>query len=261
MKLAMAWLTAVAALGAQSPVPAETPERFVAELRRALAADDRQAVASLVQFPANVWAGGFRLPMPDAQALLAQYDAIFTSGMKTILASGVVERRAPDVLTLGGGAIEAAQVDGRLRITRISVLTAPREVDGATASSAAGAPTSAGAGGAGAATRQTRRLTFRAGQRSAQWADTVGARETDSYVVFIAQGQMLDVRLDRVRGRDVVVTVADAKTGKPIDAKAGAGVRTWTGRVPAAADYRIDVSRTIPDSEPPLPYTLTVSFK
>ena len=50
----------------------------------------------------------------------------------------------------------------------------------------------------------------------------------------------------------------DAKTGKPLDAKAAAGARTWSGRVPESADYRIDVTRVAQQGGELLPYVLVV---
>jgi hypothetical protein len=252
-------LAAAVSAGAQQT--ADDGERFVAELRQALAAGNRAAVASMVEFPATVWAGSIRLPVADAAALLAQYDAIFTADMVAVVDQGRIERRSADAISVAGGAIEAERIGGRFRITRIAVLTASRDLQSPPAAGSSSSPAGPGASAGTRAVRTPRRLTFRAGQRSAQWADTVAAHETDAYVLFVAQGQMLDVRLDRVRGRDVIVAIVDHKTGRPVDARAGAGLRTWTGRIPAAGDYRIDVTRTVAESEPPLPYVLTVSFK
>src|SRR5438552_5061362 len=51
---------------------------FVRELQRALARDDRAAVSALVHYPLTVFAGGLRIPIPDAAALLQSYDVIFS---------------------------------------------------------------------------------------------------------------------------------------------------------------------------------------
>jgi hypothetical protein len=138
------------------------------------------------------------------------------------------------------------------------VLVAAREL---AAPSAASGRSAAAPGTAAARPSAPMRLTFRAGQRSVQWSDHIGARETDAYVLFIARAQLVEVRLDRVRGRDVVLRVLDHRTGRPVDAAAGAGARTWTGRMPAAADYRIEVARTIDPAAAPTPYMLIVTYK
>jgi hypothetical protein len=56
----------------------------------------------------------------------------------------------------------------------------------------------------------------------------------------------------------VVLKVLDAKTGKPVDGKAGEGARTWIGRVPESGDYRIDVIRAPQAAGQTLPYVLVV---
>jgi hypothetical protein len=95
----------------------------------------------------------------------------------------------------------------------------------------------------------------------AQAIGTLAAGEARSYVVWGGQGQMLDVRVDGVRGREIIVRVVNARTGTPVDARAGEGVRRWAGRLSAAADYRIDLTRGAPSREPAPRYALVVTVK
>ena len=85
--------------------------------------------------------------------------------------------------------------------------------------------------------------------RMAQATGTLAAGETRSYVVWGGQGQLLDVRVDGVRGREILLRVVNARTGAPVDARAGEGVRRWSGRLPAGADYRVDLKRGEPGRE------------
>jgi hypothetical protein len=43
-----------------------------------------------------------------------------------------------------------------------------------------------------------------------------------------------------------------------VDEKAGAGARTWIGRVPESGDYRIDITRSPEATAPSLPYLLVL---
>lgn len=56
--------------------------QFVASLQKALAADDKQAVAKLVSYPLMVSLGGQELEIENQAALVRQYDQIFTKTIK-----------------------------------------------------------------------------------------------------------------------------------------------------------------------------------
>jgi hypothetical protein len=92
-------------------------------------------------------------------------------------------------------------------------------------------------------------------------AGVLGRGQTASYVLRAAKGQLLTVRIERVRARAVVARIADSRSGAPLAARAAEGVRSWTGRVPADGDYRIDVVRLLQDTTPAIPYTLVVSLR
>ena len=61
---------------------------FLRDLQRSVARDDRPAVSALVQYPLTVFAGGVRIPIRDAAALLQNYDVVFSPALKTIDCSG-----------------------------------------------------------------------------------------------------------------------------------------------------------------------------
>jgi hypothetical protein len=56
--------------------------QFVASLQKALAADDKDAVAKLVSYPLTVSLGGQELEIEDKAALVRQYDQVFTKAIK-----------------------------------------------------------------------------------------------------------------------------------------------------------------------------------
>ena len=56
--------------------------QFVASLQKALAADDRQAVAKLVSYPLMVSLGGQDLEIENQAALVRQYDQVFTKAIR-----------------------------------------------------------------------------------------------------------------------------------------------------------------------------------
>jgi hypothetical protein len=233
--------------------------RFLRELQRALARDDRQAVAAQVQYPLIVLAGGIRIPIADAAALIQTYDLVFSPVLKAMLAEAAIptQRLAPrytvavsgDAAIVGPDLIRIQAVGAVLKITRISPpLAAP-------APAAPGERRSSGS----AVSREPRRLALQIGQVQLAGALAPGAR--DAYVVSAAKNQLLEVRINGVSGRDIVARIVNMKSRTPLDARARDGVRTWSGRVPDAADYRIDVVRLVSAGEPRLPYVIVVSMR
>lgn len=62
---------------------------FLASLQKAVAQDDRQAVAALFSCPCTVWDGRRSLKLKRASEVPAHYDALFTPELKkTIAAAG-----------------------------------------------------------------------------------------------------------------------------------------------------------------------------
>ena len=202
---------------------------FMTALERATARGDRGAVAAMVRYPLTVSAAGLNIPVNDRAAFLRYYDVIFTDDVRRAVASGEAVRR------------------GILRISRDG--SAPKIF-------AINVP----AGARHGARHDTARVIFRAGSDSRQLAGALTMGQRASYVVFAKQGQLLEVRIDGVRGRDVVARVVDASTDAPVDTRAREGARAWAGRVTATGDYRIDVER-VAGGAAALPYTLVVSVR
>ena len=74
------------------------------------------------------------------------------------------------------------------------------------------------------------------------------------------KNQLLELRVTGVSGRDIVVRIASAESGAPVDARARDGVRTWIGRLPDDGDYRIDVVRLAAGATE-LPYVFVISMR
>ena len=245
-------IAAVPAAAAPPDVPMVTT--FLGELRRAVARDDRTAVASLVQYPLTVLAGDLRISIKDAAALVTSYDVVFTPALKTVVAQAAIRaagKPAPVYpvtitdreVTIGDELIRLQPVGGVLKITRIREPLVLRS----------------GGAGAGAAEREPKRLSLRIGQTQLSGALTPGGR--DEYIVSTTKNQLVEVRINGVNGRDIVARLVDLKTREPLDAKARDGARVWTGRVPEDGDYRIDIVRLAPAGEPRLPYILIISMR
>ena len=238
---------------------------FLQELQRALARDDRDKLAALTQFPLTVFAGGFRVAVPDAAALRERYDIIFTPELKAIVAqtgfagSGRQSPKypiavSPDGVTIGVNAITAKRLGADLRITQITVPLSSSSVY-----SAPSAPANTGRSiRRTPAPREPRRILFRAGQALTQVSGGLARGETESYLVWATKGEGLEIRVDGVRGRDVVARLIDEKTRTPVDPRAGEGFRTWAGRMPSTGDYRIEVVRLAASSDPALRYVIVI---
>jgi hypothetical protein len=242
---------------------------FLAALKVAVGRDDRRAVAAMVQYPIVASTGTLRIPFGDAAALIDRYDLIFSPEMKAGIAGSAftVPGQPPSrstavtsatAMAIAGGYINAEKIDGVFRITRIS-LPAPggaAGLAGPTDSAPAVTP-----GTRGAARRGPERLTVRGRLHMAQATGTLSAGQTRAYVVWAGQGQLLEARVDGVRGREILLGIVNARTGTPFDARASEGVRRWSGRVPAAADYRIELKRGESGRDPAPRYALVVTVK
>jgi hypothetical protein len=244
----------VGAVTAPAPPDERAVTTFLTELRRAVSADDRPAVASLVQFPLVVLAGDLRIPIANRAALLQSYDVVFSPALKQTIARAALPaagRPAPAVpvtisetlVTIGSDLIRVETMDGALRIVRVrEPLT----------------PVAAGSKSVVREDREPQHLTLRIGRT--QLSGALGPNARTAYVVTATKNQLIDARITGVTGRDIVVRVIDLKTHEPVDARAKDGVRTWTGRVPDDGDYEIDVVRLAP-GEPRLSYLLTLSMR
>ena len=234
---------------------------FVLELQRGLARDDRAAVAALIAYPITVFAGGVRIPIRDAAFLLENYHLIFPSNLKDIvtqarIADGGFAGRYPIVLrpgalSIANDVIEAQSIEGTLKITRITIPLSPAGEE--TAATVPRSETSK--------PRGPRRIVFGRGLRSAQVSGALAPGGRESYIFSAAKDQWVEVRIDRAPGRAIIARIVDQKRRVGLDARASAGARIWTGRMPASGDYRIEVERVIPTGTPALPYDLVVTMR
>jgi hypothetical protein len=236
--LLLGWTLAGGAAGER------TLERFLADLQAAADRDDRRAIAAMVQYPIRVVVGGWIIPVVDRATFVTSFDAFFTEEIKDLIAEAAATRRtvkADGVLSLAHGALRVMRVDGRFKIIGIAPPPPSRKVRGAR--------------------RGTTAVSFRTGESSAGFSGTLASGEHERYIVHVSRNELLEVRVDRVRGRDVVARVLEASTGSPVDARARDGARVWTGRMPAAGDYLIDIVREAPAGDAVLTYALTVSVR
>ena len=225
---------------AQSPI-----QPFLAELNRALESGDRAAVAALVEYPVTVSIGGVRVPFQSPAALLERFDDVFTPEVRAAVTAGA-STETKDGFLVAASVVAVTRRGAHLKIT--SIVVPPPDTQTTAATPATDAANS----------RAPRRIGVRAGPRPTQFAGLLVAGATDSYVVFVQKGQLLDVRLERGRN-EAVLRVVNAATGAPLGARAQ-GAPVVTGRVEASAEYRIDVQRTSSD-DAPLRYMLTVSIR
>ena len=221
----------------QSVADERAAAAFLREVQRDVARDDRRALSALVQYPLTVFAGAVKIPIRDADALLQNYDGVFTPAMKTAIA------HATSAIDLNVLRIEP--VGGVLKITRMTVPLG---------AASPGPPASAGR----PAAREPQRLFLDVGR--IQRAGTLARGERDTYVLSARKNQLLELRVTGVSGRDIVVRIASARSGAPVDVRARDGVRTWIGRLPDDGDYRIDVVRLAAGATE-LPYVFVISMR
>jgi len=230
--------------------------QFVRDLHDTISRDDRQAVAARVRYPLTVYAGGVRIPIVDAAAFVASYDIVVTPALKALVASAATAASgsprgtlavSAEFATIGADAVRIERVNDVLTITRITVPL--------NAADAPGPPVGAGRGSRPQA-RTPQRLYLGVGQLRRSGALAAGQRDT--YVITAAKNQFLDLRITGVAGQAIVARLTNARTGKAIDERAQAGVRTWAGRMPEEGDYRIEVVRLDTGHEPRLSYVMTV---
>ncbi|MGH9140146.1 MAG: hypothetical protein ACRD2I_03280 [Vicinamibacterales bacterium] len=74
-------------------------------------------------------------------------------------------------------------------------------------------------------------VNFAAGQNIASFSGTLARGEHGSYLVRAERNEPLKMRVDRVRGRDIVARVLHAATKTPLDGRAQEGTRVWVGIV------------------------------
>lgn len=70
----------------------ESVSSFLARLQKAVASDDRAAVAKLVGFPLRAWNGKATVAIRNRREFLALYPKIFTASLKQTIAAAKVEQ-------------------------------------------------------------------------------------------------------------------------------------------------------------------------
>jgi hypothetical protein len=128
-------LAPIALLAASRPVLADNPyanagisdpahvTQFVARLKQAVAADDRAAVAAMVNYPLTVnAAGGRSMTYRNAAALSANYARVFTPEVKAAIAAA----KANDLFSrdqgvmIGNGEIWMNELHGAMKIVTVN---------------------------------------------------------------------------------------------------------------------------------------------
>jgi hypothetical protein len=223
--------------------------QFVAALQQAVARNDRGAVAGMVRYPLNVMAGGLQIPVSDAKTFVKLYDTVMSPSVRQVIARARVPeegRSTPAAVRNSSGGITfdsvvtIAPAAGSFRITGLNVPAGPT-------SKSPGEPVE-------------RQLTFRVGQPT-QVSGSLEPGGRDRFVFHAVRGALVDARLSGVPGRSVLLRFLEAGSGKPVDARADAGTRVWTGRVGSDGGCRIEVVRQPETGTEPLIYTLSVAIK
>ena len=258
--LTVALVAAVASVHAQLPAADAQLEAFLAELQRAVAAGDRQAVATMIRYPVmvSIAGAGLRVPINDAADFLTRYDDILTSSLRDEIARASLLPEAGRTqvgvtsagLSIGSNLVVIGRVDGRLQIVSIAVPQA--ETGGAERTAPGSSPA--------AIPREPRRVSIRVGPKPTQVAGSLAVDAIDSYLVFVPKGQTLGVRLERVPAGTAVIRVAHARTGAPLNPKMVEG-RFVSGMVTEGAEYRIEVRRLAVDETAPVPYMLALTLR
>jgi len=244
----LASILATQAKKQSSSAPAPQLDAFLLELQRAIAADERDAVAAMMRYPITMSIGGLRVPFGDTASVLDRYDDIFNPPLRDAIA------RASAATYLGAG-IVIEPAGGRLRITSIVV---PHFTDGHNASTAAPVDASRSAA---ARKQEPRRVAIRVGPRPTQVPGLLARGATDSIILFLPKGKLAAIRLERVPAGAAVVRVVHATTGAPLSARVSTDGRFVSGRPAEDGDYRVDVQRIENVDEAHLPYMLSLSLR
>lgn len=129
----VALVCAVPAVTAQAPQTA-TPafdvagtdaakvQSFLKSLQTAVAVDNRMKVASMFNYPVDVWADGRVVTIKGGGDLQANYGKVFDPSLKQTIASAKVEALSAksDGVVLGNGRMVFAPVGDKLKVTRIA---------------------------------------------------------------------------------------------------------------------------------------------
>jgi len=244
--ITMATLT----VGAQSPPrPNQSSLRderaFATELQRAFRTGDRQAVASLVRYPARVSVRQRPYPIyvKDRSALEQMYDMVFTPHLRC----AVVESREPvaggprpqhtlllasGVVSLASGRVIAERTQGKYQITRLTSF------------------------GDTSTRLKPRPVTFPSGQRTVELGGRVAELGADAYIVVASVGDRLRAAISGFPAGSLWLRVSRPGSKTFLDgaahARDGKGDSVWEARLTEAGEYLVEVVRRAPYCEPPV---------
>jgi hypothetical protein len=251
MTRVIGWTTATIAiatitLGAQPPRrPAQSSLRneraFASQLQRAFRMNDRQAVASLVRYPARVSVRQRPYPIyvKDRDALEQMYDMVFTPHMRC----AVVDSREPvagkpqpehtllmasGVVSLAGGRVIAERTQGKYQITRLTSF--------GDTSTRLGKP---------------RPVTFPNGRQTVEFGGRVAELGADAYVVVARAGDRLRAAISSFPAGSLWLRVSRRGSDTFLDG-GGKGDSAWEARLTEAGEYVVEVVRRAPYCEPPV---------
>ena len=213
----------------RAPAAFRQERLFATQLQDAVRAQNRDAVAQLLRYPArvSVHLRPFPLYVEDRAALLQMYDMVFTPQLRCAIvtarepAAGEPPPKYPlllakGVVSMAGGRIVAERSGRGMLITRVSSF-----------------------GDTGTRGGTARQVTFDNQRREIQLAGRVPESGGDAYVVTAKAREVLDARIDRFPERTLELRVSRAGT-----------------------DYRVEIERRAAYCEPPtIPYLLTLKLK
>jgi len=226
-------------------------ERFLTTLQDGVARHDVHAVSQLAQYPMNVLASPFNIPVSDAAAFEKGFDNYLSPELRAALAlAGVTRAGAPppifpvvlsaDAMTIVGR-IAARRIGTTFKIARITVPPSYLKGD--------------------ATVRKPFRVQFPAGIFATRFSGALLRYDIASYIVPVVKGETLQASLYGGGDRDTTLRIIDMKNGVPLDDRAKQGTRVWTGQVPATGDYRVDVVGLTAENGPAAKYMLAINLR
>jgi hypothetical protein len=229
---------------ARAGQPPADAAAFVSRLAQAMSRKDRAAVADMVRYPFAATVSGVGVPVASRAQLINLYDGLFTAELRCLVEESAAKGAAAirvggGGITFAAGNIRADQVDGGLKITRLSV----------PAAKAIAAPPQP----------PPRRVTMRSGD--VQYSGRLYGDGVDAYLVSARRGDVLQARIEQFAGRSATVRVVDQKTGKPLDRPGATAPRVWSGPIQEPGEYRVEVVRLAPYCQPSFTYLLTITLK
>jgi len=219
---------------------------FAAELQRAFRSGDRQAVASLVRYPARVSVRQrpFPIYVKDRDALEQMYDMVFTPDVRCAVVASrepvTGEPRPKNALLLASGVVSLA--DGRVIAERtqdkyqITRLTSFGDT-----STHLGTP---------------RTVTFPNGQRTVELGGRVAELGADGYIVAASAGDRLRAAISSFPAGSLWLRVSRRGSDTFLDGGAlvrgGKGGTVWEAQLTEAGEYLVEVVRRAPYCDPPV---------